>query len=95
MEYTVRSGPAIDVFCFDADNYKKWEGRTKTLPVSGDEVRHFTELSRFGLKYGQCAATLRPGIYRIVIDNTDYGPTAPPANFQDDIATLHVKVVQQ
>jgi hypothetical protein len=36
---------------------------------------------------------LKEGDYVVLIDNSDFGDLSPPANFHNDVAEVHLKIV--
>ncbi len=93
ITFTLLQGPAIDVYFMDEANFNKWNARVLKGQTTGDPTC-YTNLSLDGLSgnYTTQWATLNPGKYAVIFDNTDYGSTVPPMNFNDDFAEVSYKI---
>ncbi len=78
-EFTVRSGPEIDVFLMDDQEFDEYQG--------GNRFRVFSGKVGTG---GRDTLTLDENSYRLVVDNTNAGEVAPPTNFDDDVVEVEV-----
>jgi hypothetical protein len=83
-EFTVRDGPAIDVLFMEPDEYRYFS--------DGDRARYLGDLSHIDAEAGGASEFVEAGTYYFVLDNTDWG-TAPPTNFDDDVAEIEVELV--
>lgn len=79
-EFTVRSGPEIDVYLVNDQEFERFE--------DGNQFKHYS--SKHGGS-GSDSVTLAGESYRFVIDNTSAGKVTPPTNLSDDIADVEVK----
>lgn len=86
VKYTIvlTSGPRVDVFLFDKDEYRNY---------ATDENFHYIEAgTSLNVSMAQKNITLNAGTYYLLVDNTDYGVARPPANGVVDIATVNYTV---
>lgn len=90
INYHIKSGPDVDVYLLDADNYSRYKRTVDGENTNG--FKYYSQLSTFSLSDSTRSEQLKPGTYYLVVDNTDYGPTRPPFNFKNDIATIDLKV---
>ncbi len=93
ITYNVTLGPSLDVFFMDSENFQKW--KTELSTGSNENVEYITALSTFGLSNHTKTAQIAKGTYYAVFDNTDYGPTHPPMNFKNDIATIKIQITEK
>jgi len=90
IDYAIKSGPNVDIFFFNSENYGLWKKGFSQF--TDEEYEYIEELSSFGVDHGIKSYRVDAGIYYVVIDNTSLGPTRPPADFKNDIAILDFKV---
>lgn len=79
-EFTVRSGPEIDVFVTNEEEFDHYENQ--------ERFRTYDMSSSAG---GSGSSNLGSGSYYLVIDNTSAGPESPPANISDDVAEVEIE----
>ena len=77
-EYTVREGPAIEVFVVTDDEFDEFQ--------AGNRFRGY---SASGVGGGD-SVSLPADSYRFVVDNTNAGDVRPPSNLDDDIVVVEV-----
>jgi hypothetical protein len=94
IEYTVMSGPNLDVFFVSTDDYYRWQ-RMVSQGASESDFRYYTDLSTFGTSISSNTVRFNEGKYYIILDNTDYGPTYPPMNFENDVSTIKLKIIKE
>lgn len=92
VEYVINSGPNIDIFFVDETNYFKWKRMMEGAKESN--FQYYPQLSTFGTSISTRKSILPSGTYYLILDNTDEGPTYPPMNLENDIATLNIKVIK-
>ena len=92
---TLAGGPAIDLYVMSEADFNKWN----TIVSSGQATSHLMaenfpalSLEGFSSSFTSPWTLLPEGTFYLVLDNTDFGGTAPPASRQDDIATVDFKV---
>jgi len=90
IDYTVKSGPHVDVFFFDSNNYGLWKKGFSQF--TDEEYEYIEELSSFGMGHAIKSHRVDAGIYYVIFDNTSLGPTSPPVDFKNDIVILDFKV---
>lgn len=83
-DFVVREGPAIDAILTTEDEYNEL--------IEGNRARYISEGSDLDSTGGGATATVSPGTYYIVFDNTNYGEAKPPTNFDDDLAEVEVDI---
>jgi hypothetical protein len=91
IAYNVRSGPGIDAYLVDADNFYRWQ-RSIQENVWDEGFRYNSELSSYGTNLSDRSSKLPAGDYYLILDNSDWGDSMPPMNFSDDVATIDVAV---
>lgn len=79
-DFTVRSGPEIDVFLVNDQEFDEFE--------DGDQFKNYS--SKHGGS-GSDSVTLAEESYRFVLDNTSAGKVTPSTNLHDNIAEVEVK----
>lgn len=89
VEYSIISGPEVDMFTLTESQYAVWKKSKKheegsVTPVSG--------LSESGKNKGTFSAEVPAGTYFVIVDNTNYGKCAPPTNTVNDQANVQVKI---
>lgn len=84
-EFTVRSGPAIDVLMFKPDEYERY--------ANHNGARYLTETSVLDSAGGSNTGTLNPGVHYFVLDNTVWGDAVPSKNMDDGVATVEIEMV--
>ena len=89
------SGPAVDAYVVSEAGFNRWNTLVSKAQASEDET--FEHFQTLGLEGVSAAFTsewthLGAGTYYLIIDNTSYGGTSPPAPGSDDIATISYKV---
>jgi hypothetical protein len=84
------AGPAVETWVLDADGFQQFEKAGKSF--LGGKFIHFSDFRMMDVRKDQRTARLHKGRYYFVIDNTDQGVTKPPANFQEDTATIHLVI---
>ena len=87
--YSVSSGPDVDILTLDNAQFMVWKDAEDTEDA---EVTPVTALSVSGKKKGTLSASLTPGTYFIVVDNTNYGQSRPPTNTVNDRVRVKVKI---
>lgn len=80
IEVMVREGPAIDIVTCRESEYRVFE--------NGDRFQYNSTLSMLDSAGGQVSGSLEAGEYVLMLDNTNRIEAEPPANFDDDIATV-------
>lgn len=83
--FVVRDGPDIDVFVTTDTEYQEFE--------DGNRFRTMSGLSSVGSTGDRAEESIPVGDYVLVVDNSNYGPTSPPTNFDEDIAEVEMTVV--
>ena len=88
-------GPAIDLYVLSEPDYNKWntivtKGQA-TPDLTFDEISDLS-LEGFSSTFTSPWTMLPAGTYYLVLDNTSFGGTTPPASRQDDIATVDFRV---
>lgn len=93
LTFTLHQGPAIDVYFMEEADLNKWNAMVAKSQTTGTP-KFYTGLSLDGLSgnYTTQWVTVNPGKYAVILDNTDYGSTIPPANFRDDFAEVSYKI---
>ncbi|MGZ8364080.1 MAG: hypothetical protein ACXW3D_09140 [Caulobacteraceae bacterium] len=82
-----KQGPAIDVYVLDEQGLNAWTARASNSNIAN--VPYLPSLSMAPLSYTYTRrGVLPPGNYAIVIDNSDFGATAPPFNGNNDPALI-------
>jgi hypothetical protein len=92
---TLTSGPAIDVFVLSEADFNKWNTVvSKGQVTDASSFEPYDELGLVGLSASFTSPwiLLPEGTYYLVLDNTPFGGTSPPASRRDDIATVDFKV---
>ena len=77
-------GPPIDVYFVDAARVDDY--------IKKKKFYYYPTLSQEGARNFKATANVPKGRYALVLDNTDYGGTAPPMNMVDDVATVEVEI---
>jgi len=91
----LNSGPAVDMYVVTEAGFNRWnsivssgqattESEFETIPMLGLEGLSASFTSEW--------APLTPGTYYLVLDNSSFGGTAPPASTADDIAVVNFTV---
>jgi len=94
MSVTLESGPSIDIYAVDEKSFNIWT----TVVKKGQSVRggwsFYPDLSHKGLPgtWTSPWCKLPAGKYVILIENTDFGDTAPPMNGVEDSAAVLYKL---
>ena len=92
---TLVGGPAIDIYLMSEVDFNKWNTIVSKGQATSDVTfEYFEDLSLEGFSHAFTShwSLLPEGTYYMVLDNTAFGGTAPPASRQDDIATVDFKV---
>ena len=85
VEYSLTTGPPIEVVTVDAEDFKKWEQNDKgAIPIA--------KLSSTEPSPGLLSTELLEGTYYVIVDNSNRGSVSPPANMKNDVATVKAKV---
>lgn len=87
VEYQVVKGPTVDIYFVDSKNYYRFKDH--------DDLKYFSDLSTFGLNNAEKQAKLSSGDYYLIVDNTDRGPTMPPMNMYNDVATVNMEITKK
>ena len=93
----LEQGPPIDVYLFSADNAARWEAFATTGQATDTPVLHYPALGIEGLQ-GQFASewtALDAGAYVLLLENTDYGRSAPAGTPTGDTALLRYSVTAE
>lgn len=93
IDYEIKSGSNLDVFFFNTKNFNLWKKKNILFPV--EEYDYLTEMSSFGVARSSKTHLVEAGTYYVVFDNTEWGPTKPPADFHNDITTLDLRISRQ
>jgi len=81
-DFTVRSGPAVDLFAVNEEEFGHYE--------NGERFNYFGEhLDSVG---GDGSISLDSGEYVFVIDNTNAGEAAPPTNAVNDPVEVDITI---
>lgn len=93
---TQTSGPEFEVYVVDKSGYAEFDAAAGQ--IFGGQFHHFPDLAGVvgptNLIHRKSAG-LASGEYMVLLENTDFGKTSPPANFNDDIVEARVQVVVQ
>src|SRR5262249_25790162 len=92
---TLASGPAIDVLVLSESDFNTWNTVvSKGQKTDASAFEPIAELGQQGLSSSFTSPwiLLAGGTYYVILDNTSFGATAPPASRSDDIATVDFKV---
>lgn len=79
-DFIVRDGPSIDVILMDESEYQYYE--------SEERWEYYTRLSSLDSIEDNMQGQLSAGTYRLIFDNTNQGSAAPPANLNNDVASV-------
>lgn len=90
-EYQINSGPSLDFYVVDEENYFKWQRMLQG--TNETQFKTYSDLDSTSTSKDHKEGRLAAGTYYLIIDNTDYGAAMPPMNMADDVATLYLKVV--
>lgn len=84
----LEKGPPVDLFFADEANFAKLEESFDNPDLTVD-YKLIDELSLPGFSgKRKLSAQLPAGTYGLLIENTDFGETAPPANVSNDTAII-------
>jgi len=89
VEYSMISGPEVDIFTLTESEYAVWE---KSKKPEEDSVTPVSGLSESGKNKGRLSSEVPSGKYFVIVDNTNYGKCAPPTNTVNDQARVQVKI---
>jgi hypothetical protein len=90
IDYTIKSGPNMDVYFLSEDAFYIWE---RIIKENIDEPFYYdTELSTFNTSKSSKTINVPKGTYFVVLDNTDNGPTYPPMNLENDFVTVDLTI---
>ena len=91
----LKSGPSVELLLMDNNNYNKWETEVTNGQFSNVQISYFPEssISPLASTYETQWMPISKGIYALVIENTDFGNTAPPINLVDDSALIEYKIL--
>lgn len=82
-EVLVASGPAVDVFLMDDQNFQRYQqGRAFEYLVAGTDQATTHSIQNVAI------AGLTAGTYYLVVDNTNAGQARPPTNGVNDVAAV-------
>ncbi len=90
VKVDVLAGPDVEAWTLDEAGFRQFESAGKSF--FGGEFHHYPDLRMISVRRDQKTVRLPKGRYCFLIDNSDQGETKPPANAQDDEATLHVTI---
>ena len=90
----LKDGPAVDVYVLSEAGFNQWNTMVSSGQQNALKPEYFPALGLEGLSASFTSpwTTLKAGNYFLVVDNTSYGSTAPPASRSNDIATVDFKV---
>lgn len=84
-EFVVRGGPNVDVYVMSEREYQYFE--------NGNRAKYFSSWSSENTGLAQTEINLQEdGMYVILVDNSDFGATQPPSNFDDDIVDVEYEL---
>lgn len=83
-DFIVRDGPAIDAILIDESEYEYFE--------EGDRWEYYSELSALDSTGNDVSGQVSAGTYRLIFDNSDQGEATPPANFNNDVASVDFNI---
>jgi hypothetical protein len=95
---TLVGGPAVDLYVMAEADFNKWNTIVSKGQATSDlTFEYFDDLSLEGFSHAFTSpwSLIPSGTYYLVLDNTAFGGTAPPASRQDDIATVDFKVASR
>lgn len=84
IEFTVREGPAVDLFVMTRDEFDNYQAGERFKFGQSASIEDEIDATN--------TAELAAGNYAFVVDNTDRGAAHPPANLSDDVATVEVTI---
>lgn len=83
-EFTVRSGPAIEVFMMESTEFDEYQAGNRFYAVNDSSGTS-----------GSDTFSVEGGNYRFVIDNSNAGEVSPPSNLDDDVAEVELTIEAQ
>jgi hypothetical protein len=88
------TGPAVETYFLDQEGYDVWLTAVSNGQYTEANFSYYQEFSRQPLAttFTSDRHRVSSGSYYLLIENTNYGNTAPPFNGVDDIATVEVKI---
>jgi len=83
--FTVRSGPDIDVFVTNEEEFGHYE--------DGERFRTYED--SMDTTSGSGSADLGEGHYYVVVDNTSAGVAEPPSNMDNDVIEVDIEITAE
>ncbi|MBT2685314.1 hypothetical protein [Bacillus sp. ISL-37] len=91
IDYIIKSGPNLNVYFVSEDNFYIWDRIIKEN--INEPFQYNSDLSTFNTSKSSKTVTMPKGKYYIIFENTDYGPTYPPMNLENDFVTMDLTIM--
>ena len=90
LEASLIDGPSVEIYMLGQQAYNTWETAASKGQLTTATFKYFQEISVAPLasEYSSEWRKLGAGTYYLLIENTDYGNTAPNINGINDKATI-------